>query len=1598
MAQSRFARISYLPLSLSPRRWRGPIARAAVSGPAPRAPLSLNALESRESPSEAFNSLSLPGSGLPATATTISALPPQTVPAPTKKSALWDDLVDVRDSSRGKQPVASAPTATAAPAKSRAGLDAGGSFAGSSASRPAPSSTQTPATSGDSSAPATSSAQPSLTPAGSNSPSLAPALDSPAPASPSLAPQSHSAAVQPNKVNSNPAPAAQFGAPAPMAATLLYPSFVLDANKGAVLTESAPNRDFSAWAADLKAQVSGAAVASYAWNLSGAPDATSVTGASTYRLQFTWASFTGAARSEAISLTTTFAGGGTQTQTFNFRVDATNSPAWSSSPPTTSASFPSATTEDLLFGEPAASGANYALGLATGRATVAHALPAYNPDVPALSLVYASTAAEARPIVRVRYAIPDGATVPATVTAQLTFNGVVSPVVTYGTTGLNAGDVLEFALQADATGLATGRYDYSVAVVGPLGGGTVGGGGPLGSTQGGSTNGATPIGGGGGGTTTTTYSGRMDVVNEAQSAYGAGWTLSGVRRLTVVSDGVVVESPGGVGQFRAMAPPGGGGGLVTSTQGPGDFSDLARNADGSYTQTLTDGNKINYSSAGLQTSVVDRDGNTTSYAYTSGKLTTITDRHGLVTTLAYDANGRLSSVTDPASRVTGFTVTSGKLTTITDADTHAWGYGYDAASRLTTITDPTSKQTVITYGAGGRATSAKWGTGAAETLTPQAAFGLAVAPQGTASNPAPAVLAAASTAVHADHRGNATVTRFDWSGFGSAVRMDAPDGGVSVALRDANDLPWLSSDPLGRRTRGFFDAKGNPAEVVNADDSYSTATYNASAEPLVATDELGHATTNAYNAKGDLITVTDALSKQTTRTYNADGTVATQTDPLSHTTTYGYDTRGRLTTQTDALNHAVTFGYDVKGNKTSGTDALSHGSTVTYDAMNRPLTSTDAKGGVTTDVYDAAGRLLTLTDPDNNTTTYAYSSVVDKAATATDPLNHATTYGYDADGHLIQVTDRDGRVRSFTFDSVGRPTGETWQATAGGATTYTESVSYDAAGQLLGVSDPFSAYSYTYDARGRVRTEDNAGTPGVPHVVLTDGYDAAGNLTSVSDSLGGVVGYSYSVRNELAGASETVSGALGANAAFGYDAAGRQTGVTRKEGTGGATIGTTLGYDNANRLASIAHTSSAAGALSSLGYGYDAADRLTSYTGPDGSLGYTYDNANQLTGVTGSASESFGYDANGNRNTTGYSTTGGNRLASDGTYNYGYDAEGNRTSKTRISDGQVTTYTFDNRNRVTDVQVKTAGGVLLHDESYTFDSQGRRLGVNSDGAQTWTLYKGDNAYADFNSSGALQTRYLFGLSADGLIARTSAAGSVAWYLADNLGSVRQVVTTAGSVLYSAAYTAYGQVRTSAGAGGDRFGYAGREWSRVTGEGYYRARLYDPAAGRFTSEDTIGFRGQDANLYRYVGNSPSTRTDPSGNIWPIFLIPIVTFVVGAVLGAVVTAVAAGGGVLIHEVAVYMQTGQPVNWKLVRNATIGGAVGGAVVGGILGSPWVAAVAIGALGPISAGALGTVIASFITGLVSGALDAQDIPDNRGPWDGNKGVQFPPGTPIGR
>jgi RHS repeat-associated protein len=139
----------------------------------------------------------------------------------------------------------------------------------------------------------------------------------------------------------------------------------------------------------------------------------------------------------------------------------------------------------------------------------------------------------------------------------------------------------------------------------------------------------------------------------------------------------------------------------------------------------------------------------------------------------------------------------------------------------------------------------------------------------------------------------------------------------------------------------------------------------------------------------------------------------------------------------------------------------------------------------------------------------------------------------------------------------------------------------------------------------------------------------------------------------------------------------------------------------------------------------------------------------------------------------------------------------------------------------------------------------------------------NNVYADFSSTGSLETRYLAGPALDQVFGQV-ANGTTTWNLTDSQGSVRQVVGVTGNVLDTIDYDAYGNITSESNpSAASRFKYDGMAWDAALGLYLDHAREYDPADGVFISQDPLSFSAGQANISEYVGNSPTNGTDPTG---------------------------------------------------------------------------------------------------------------------------------------
>lgn len=746
-------------------------------------------------------------------------------------------------------------------------------------------------------------------------------------------------------------------------------------------------------------------------------------------------------------------------------------------------------------------------------------------------------------------------------------------------------------------------------------------------------------------------------------------------------------------------------------------------------------------------------------------------------------------------------------------------------------------------------------------------------------------------------------TTYTYNQFGQALTATDPMGGVTTNTYDAQGNLLTTKNALNKTTAFTYDAQGHLLTVTDPRSNVTTFTYDTSGNLTQKTDAAGNTTAFAYDARGRLTSTTSALNEITAYAYDAAGRVnkITQpdtsfvtftydlagrrtkvTDARGHDTSFAYDGAYRLASETNADNKTTTYGYDAMSNLTSRTDALGRTTDYEYDDFNRlnkiiyPAATSGAQSLTETMQYDAGGNVVQKTDRAGRITTYEYDAA-NRLLRTIDPLQQATQYEYDARSEMTALVDAANQRYTFSYDNAGHIT----QATRGnvsmsfaydgagnrarrtdynGATT---NYTYDAANRLTTINYPDStSAAYAYDSLSRLTTATNA------NGAVTLGYDSVGRVSNVTDVFGQAISYSYDANGNRTNLSinQSVSAAYqydavnrltqladSNNAAFtfNYDATNKLTSRNAPNG-----ITSTYQYDGLDELTRLTHAGGV-NAIADYQYQQNTAGQITQIAEQAGAHAYGYDAADRLTSAThpNLPQESYGYDGVGNRTASQRSSTYTyqpfNKLASTSTATYNYDNNGNLTAKT--DSAGTWQYTWDYENRLT--QVTRPDNLTI---SYKYDALGRRIQRStSAGAYTNYIYDRQDVVKDVNSDGSI-VEYLNGLGMDNKLRQTSSAGTF-YFVQDHLGSTRALTDASGNVVESEQYDSFGD---GAGSTLTRYGYTGRERDADTGLYYYRARWYDPQAGRFLSEDPIGFDG-GINLYAYVENNPLNNSDPEG---------------------------------------------------------------------------------------------------------------------------------------
>ena len=317
-------------------------------------------------------------------------------------------------------------------------------------------------------------------------------------------------------------------------------------------------------------------------------------------------------------------------------------------------------------------------------------------------------------------------------------------------------------------------------------------------------------------------------------------------------------------------------------------------------------------------------------------------------------------------------------------------------------------------------------------------------------------------------------------------------------------------------------------------------------------------------------------------------------------------------------------------------------------------------------------------------------------------------------------------------------------------------------------------------------------------------------------------------------------------------------------------------------------------------YTYDKLGQLTSVTrgdlnsAHDAVLTGTEDFA-QLWALDGFGNWSnFKNDQNGdgtwdlNQNRT---ADGANEIAtiSGGWATPAYDRAGNTTTLPKPANpGTGLTGKYDAWNRL--VEVRQGSNVLA---DYQYDGESRLIfrsaDTNADGTlDTFTHYYYAGVQVVETRDAASHppsprlsplTTNTFGRPATSILpilrdtyvdGEISAAGRI-YYLTDANNNVTALADSSGNIIERYVYDAYGKVTIydatwsntrSSSAYGNSVLFGGMALDAVTGLYGDLMRWYHPGLGTFTSRDPLGLSA-GANVYRYAGDNPVDRADPSG---------------------------------------------------------------------------------------------------------------------------------------
>lgn len=827
-----------------------------------------------------------------------------------------------------------------------------------------------------------------------------------------------------------------------------------------------------------------------------------------------------------------------------------------------------------------------------------------------------------------------------------------------------------------------------------------------------------------------------------------------------------------------------------------DYSTLIYEAStGSYFRLYPDGTQITFNPDGTHHFTLFPDGRKVAYTYNPdqsvatmqitapGKTTP-----SWVWTFAY-TNGRLSSITDPAQRVVRVTIDSyNHLVEATDADNSVRRFTYNAQGLMTNQTDENGDITSYEYDPYGRISrhiapphaAYNYQTGQPELRSLIRTFAnsdtsyplINASIIGDPTIPAPAVPVSENLVVGVTYgrgeRSGITNAWGDWLEHSDGIdrtRRYIRDAANNILRRTFadGDCYEYSYDELGNvLTESRLDA-ATCALSASQRATLPLSTWTRTYEPLFnqlksATDPEGFTTTYTYDyevgsgSAGHLVQITYPSVESSAG------------DVVTPTIEFSYNTLGLLETLTDERGITTRFIYTqgTPDEASSGSNALfAPGATPVPGLLTQVIEDAGGAGHRNSTTvfknFDRAGNPQLIIQARGERYQYQYD-VLNRPVAVENGLTFRTTYEYDGRGNLVRLVDGNqpgsrNRVTTFTYNVYDQPLQTTavadgiiWQETNlydinrqlalhRDAQNRTTRYRYDDADQLTAMTDALGqTTSYAYSLRRELATQTYPDGR-----VITFAYDERQNLTTLTPPGRPVHEFAYTLRDLTSSYDPPSVGGGTATTEYFYNALGQ---LTREERPDGRQI--EIAYDEHQRTEQVTvargsytfsydpNTSQlnrvVAPGQVRLDYSYD--DNLVSqlrWSGPvAGTVAMSYDAYYHLQTetVNGTPAVSFDYSADHLLERAGALTlsradqsglperaTLGN-IVSQWAYN-GYGEV--TTAQTQVGNTAVfnTAYTYDALERIKTLTETIAGTTYTYD--YTYNASGRLTEVKRNG-------------------------------------------------------------------------------------------------------------------------------------------------------------------------------------------------------------------------------------------------------------------------------------------